>query len=183
MTAQTPALLAYETLSMTSREVADLTGKRHDNVIRDIEAMLAELPDNVRVEAGIYLDSQGKEQPEFTLNKELTYTLVAGYNTALRHAIVKRWLELETEVAQKALDTSRLQRLPPPERQELREACLREVNDDLKTLTNKRGLKAMIAAIDNATNLGATPAQVAAAALAFHNKHALKFLAMQMARE
>lgn len=29
------------------------------------------------------------------LDKELTFTLIAGYSVKLRHLIVKRWLELE----------------------------------------------------------------------------------------
>lgn len=36
-------MLPTAVLTMTSREIADLTGKRHDNVMRDIHAMLAEL--------------------------------------------------------------------------------------------------------------------------------------------
>ena len=178
MTAQTPALLNYETLSMTSREVATLTGKRHDNVLSGISKMFSELPDNVRVEPGIYLDSQNREQPEFTLGKELVYTLVSSYDTSSRHAIVKRWLELETEVAQKALDTDLLLRLPPPETQAVWDAGLRVAQTQMNGLMNTKGKKAMIAAVENAVGLNATPAQVVAASLEFYNKNAAKFLKM-----
>lgn len=35
-------------ISMTSKEIAELTGKRHDNVIRDVRKMLDEIyPDGV----------------------------------------------------------------------------------------------------------------------------------------
>ena len=35
--------LIPENLTMTSLEIAELTGKRHDNVMRDIRSMLVEL--------------------------------------------------------------------------------------------------------------------------------------------
>ena len=35
-------------LTMTSREIADLTGKRHDNVIRDIDKLVASLSSDLR---------------------------------------------------------------------------------------------------------------------------------------
>lgn len=36
-------LLTTKALTMTSREIAELTGKRHDNVMRDIRTMLDDL--------------------------------------------------------------------------------------------------------------------------------------------
>lgn len=76
-----------------------MTGKRHDHVIRDIRAMLDALKDapdlgNVKEEK----DARGYTVA-FHLNKDLTLTLVAGYNVKLRLAIIKRWQELESTVA------------------------------------------------------------------------------------
>jgi phage regulator Rha-like protein len=34
-----------QALTMTSREIAELTGKRHDNVLRDIKNMITQLYD------------------------------------------------------------------------------------------------------------------------------------------
>lgn len=81
---------------MSSLEIAELTGKRHDNVVRDIRIMLDDLGrgDALKFEA-IYLDAYKREKSCFNLPKDLTFTLVAGYSAPLRHKIVTRWMELE----------------------------------------------------------------------------------------
>ncbi len=87
------------TLTMSSREIAELTGKEHKNVIRDIRAMLADLGDGSdlsHVEEA--KDSRGYTA-EISLPKDLTLTLVAGYNVKLRKRIIDRWLELEARQA------------------------------------------------------------------------------------
>lgn len=83
------------TQTMSSREISELTGKRHPDVKRDIVNMLEQVEEDVSSFAHTYTDSQNRQQTEFKLNKELTLTLVAGYNVKLRLAIVKRWQELE----------------------------------------------------------------------------------------
>lgn len=40
-------------------------------------------------------DAYGRKREVFNLDKELTFTLIAGYNVKLRNTIVKRWQELE----------------------------------------------------------------------------------------
>ena len=45
----------------------------------------------------VYLDEKGEERTELNLNQEMTLTLISGYSVAMRHKIVKRWLELEAE--------------------------------------------------------------------------------------
>ncbi len=79
---------------------AELTGKRHDSVIRDIRNMMEQLGDstdlwNVREDK----DARGYTAC-FHLPKDLTITLVSGYNVKMRYAITKRWMELEAEVEQ-----------------------------------------------------------------------------------
>ena len=83
--------------TMSSREIATLTGKEHFHVKRDILTMLKELNIDSSTIGCIYTDSQNRQQTEFNLNKELTLTLVAGYNVKLRLAIIKRWQELEAQ--------------------------------------------------------------------------------------
>lgn len=82
-------------LTMSSREIAALTGKNHNHVTRDIESMLEELGLDVSSFGRIYLDSRNRKQKEAALPKDLTLTLVSGYNVKLRKRIIDRWIELE----------------------------------------------------------------------------------------
>lgn len=82
-------------LTMSSREIAELTAKQHQHVKRDAEKMLAELGEDASTFGRIYLDAMNREQTEYCLPKDLTLTLVAGYNVKLRKRIIDRWLELE----------------------------------------------------------------------------------------
>lgn len=84
--------------TMSSREIAELTGKRHDNVMRDIRDMLIELygAGGVLKFEGTYLNEQnGQRYPLFDLPKRETLILVSGYNLAMRARIIDRWQELE----------------------------------------------------------------------------------------
>ncbi len=63
--------------------------------MRDVRVMLAELGEDESKFGSIYLDAYNREAKCFNLPKDLTITLVAGYNVRLRHAIVKRWEQLE----------------------------------------------------------------------------------------
>ena len=80
---------------MTSKEIAELTGKEHFNVLRDIKAMLSELNLGQLSFEGSYFSDQNKLMPMFSLPKDLTITLVSGYSVVMRHRIVTRWMELE----------------------------------------------------------------------------------------
>ena len=92
-------------MTMSTKEISDLTGKRHDNVMADARKMLGEIG-SPEISGG-YLDKQDRTQPCLLLNKDETMCLVAGYSTELRFRIVKRWRELEE--AQKPVELSRLE--------------------------------------------------------------------------
>lgn len=82
--------------SMSSREIAELTGKRHDNVLRDIKALIEQGAIGLlNFEESSYRNSQNKEQPEYLLDFDATMTLVTGYNAVLRAKVIRRWRELE----------------------------------------------------------------------------------------
>lgn len=84
------------TVTMSSREIAELTGKQHKNVLRDIGVMLdslekagSDLSQVVR-----YADERGRTS-EVRLDRVLTETLLTGYSIPLRHRVVTRLQELE----------------------------------------------------------------------------------------
>lgn len=81
------------TASMSSREIAELTSKRHGDVMRDIRAMYEQLGESISASA--YFDAQNKERREYTLDKSYSLLLVSGYSVPLRKAIIDRWEELE----------------------------------------------------------------------------------------
>ena len=85
--------------TMSSREIASLTDKRHDNVARDIILMLNSLELDTLNFEGIYFDSMNRQQVEYLLDKNLTITLVAGYNAKIRYLIIQRWQELEAQAS------------------------------------------------------------------------------------
>jgi phage regulator Rha-like protein len=97
--------------TMSSREIAELTGKRHPDVTRDIEKMLNELREDVSKFAHIYLDTMNRQQTEYKLDRELTDTLLTGYSAVARRRVVARWRELEGAAA-----TDPLANLPPEQR-------------------------------------------------------------------
>lgn len=92
------------TLTMSSREIAELTGKEHKNVIRDIRAMLDSLQED-----GSDLSHQFREEKDargytsmFHIDRELTDTLLTGYSIPLRRKVIARWHELEAKQARPA---------------------------------------------------------------------------------
>ncbi|MCM8542401.1 MAG: phage regulatory protein/antirepressor Ant [Lentisphaeraceae bacterium] len=88
-------LLNNSAQMMSTNEISDITGKRHDNVLRDTEQMFCELKiDHLKFE-GTYKSIQGKDVKCYKLDKDLTLCLVTKYDTKTRMAIIKRLNELE----------------------------------------------------------------------------------------
>lgn len=83
--------------TMSSREIAELTGKRHPDVKRDIQAMAKELKVDASVFAHIYLDSMNREQVEYLLDRDHTDCLLTGYSSEMRMKVIRRWRELESK--------------------------------------------------------------------------------------
>ncbi|MCJ8207706.1 Rha family transcriptional regulator [Pseudomonas sp. RGM2987] len=82
---------------MSSREIANVTGKRHDNVKRDIVAMLKDLKVDALSFEDIYLDGRNREQVQYLLDREHTDCLLTGYSAPMRMKVIRRWRELESQ--------------------------------------------------------------------------------------
>ena len=85
-------------LTMTSREIAEVTGSTHDNVLKTIRAL---------VERGVvfgnetpYIHPQNRQTyTEFRLDYRNTMVVVSGYSPELRARIIDRWQYLEQQAA------------------------------------------------------------------------------------
>tara|TARA_R110001599_G_scaffold173340_2_gene365148 strand:- start:4970 stop:5671 length:702 start_codon:yes stop_codon:yes gene_type:complete len=102
-----------EELTMSSREIAELTEKEHSNVKRDISAMILQMnyPELKLKDCPVFDPSELKGHEitigqfrhannlydEFKLSHNYTILLVSGYNVNLRMNIIKRWQELESK--------------------------------------------------------------------------------------
>lgn len=90
-------------LTMTSREIADLTGKQHAHVMRDIRTLMDELATNPELDSCVisttYSGGDGRQYPQYELDKDTCLTLLLGYDSVARMKVVKRWQELEAKQA------------------------------------------------------------------------------------
>lgn len=98
-----------KTITMTTVELAAMTGKRHDHVMRDAdraleaittsrtacEKMAPDLGASIGVTETTYQDKYKRDKRMLILNKQMIFTIITGYDTALRFTVVGRWIELE----------------------------------------------------------------------------------------
>lgn len=90
--------------TMSSREISELTAKRHDHVCRDIDTLNQSyeqmgLP---KVGEGYYThpNTGSQQHRQFLLSKEQTIDLITGYRAEIRIRINRRWQELEASASQ-----------------------------------------------------------------------------------
>lgn len=91
---------AGQPATMSSREIAELTGKRHADVMRDIRSMCTDLQNaDLRFvcKSSTYTGENEQQYPQYELDKETSLTLLLGYDVAARMRVVKRWQELESQ--------------------------------------------------------------------------------------
>ena len=91
-------LEANNVLTMSSLEIAELTGKRHDNVMADIVKMFKDLGDEwglLNFQDTYTHPQNGQKYKCYSLPKRETLILVSGYSVAMRARIIDRWQELE----------------------------------------------------------------------------------------
>lgn len=81
--------------TMSSLQIAEVTGKRHDAVLRDIRNLLEQGVGRHNFVESSYLNSQNKMQPCYSMTIKGCLILASGYNALLREKIINRWEELE----------------------------------------------------------------------------------------
>lgn len=82
---------------MSSLEIAQLIGKQHAHVMRDIRSILEQGVAESNFGLGSYSDANGQNRPCYNLTKKGCLILASGYDAKLREKIIDRWEELETK--------------------------------------------------------------------------------------
>ena len=88
-------VLAGHKETMTSLEIAEVTGKEHKNVMRDIRNILEQGVNQLNFELVEYPDKKGELRPCYNITKKGCLILASGYDALLREKIINRWEELE----------------------------------------------------------------------------------------
>ena len=100
-TTNAPTILSMVKETMTSLEIAEITGKNHAHVMRDIRNLLAQGVSESNFGLSSYKQSQPnggtKNVPCYKLTKKGCLILASGYDALLREKIINRWEELEME--------------------------------------------------------------------------------------
>lgn len=88
--------------TMSSREIADLTGSTHDNVLKTVRGLIDKgvISRNDTPYIPYTHPQNGQVYFEFLLPYRDTMVVVSGYSVELRAKIIDRWQELEQQVAQ-----------------------------------------------------------------------------------
>jgi len=91
-------ILAGSPQTMTTKEIAELTGKRHDNVVRDFVTQCEMLGVGILSFEDTYVHPQnGVTYTIYRLPHDEAVCLVSGYDVKARMAVIKRWQELESK--------------------------------------------------------------------------------------
>ena len=88
--------------TMTSLEIAEVTGKQHAHIMRDIRKLLEQGVSESNFGLTSYRQAQpnggSKDVPMYQLTKKGCLILASGYDALLREKIINRWEELENQV-------------------------------------------------------------------------------------
>ena len=87
--------------TMSSMQIAEITGKQHQHVLRDIDSLLNQGLDASNFGLTSYLDNCNRNQRMYNLTKKGCLILASGYDALLREKIINRWEELELKERQR----------------------------------------------------------------------------------
>jgi len=81
---------AHNDKGMTSLEIAEVTGKNHKEVLRDIRNLLTQGAAERNFAPGEYKDKNNQSRPMFNLTPKGCLILASGYNVILREKIIDK---------------------------------------------------------------------------------------------
>ena len=87
---------AEKQATMSSLEIAKLTGKEHKHVLSDIRRVLSEVEIPTDGFTAMYKATNNQEYECFNLPRRECDLIIAGYSAKYRLAIIDRWQELES---------------------------------------------------------------------------------------
>lgn len=95
--------LQNEQALTTSLKIAEHFEKRHDHILRNIEAQYGDLPEfGEMFHKGTYLDSYGRQQIMYTMNRDGFFMLVTGFSgkkaRAIKLAFIKAFNAMEQKI-------------------------------------------------------------------------------------
>lgn len=85
--------------TITSREIAELTGKKHAHLMRDIRKMEKAWFEVTESKFGLseYTDPTGRKLPQYELTKTESFFVATKFNDVPRAKLVLRWEQLELQ--------------------------------------------------------------------------------------
>ena len=125
--------------TMTSLEIAEITGKDHAHVLRDIRNMEPAWEKISQAKFGLtsYKDAQGKDRPCYELTKTECLYIATKFNDEARAKLVLRWESLETGKATPAYQ------MPKTYAEALRELAGKVEENERLALENKQQKEAL----------------------------------------
>lgn len=100
-------------VKMTSRELAELTGKNHADVLRDVRDEIEKLGEkglSIFAESS-YINSQNKKQPMFEFSKKGAMQIALRYSAEIRFKVIEKLEELENKNKTPALPQNYIEAL------------------------------------------------------------------------
>lgn len=99
-------IIKPQAMGMTSLEIAEVTGKQHQHILRDIDGLLQQGVDASNFGLTSYTDSCNRQQRCYHLTPKGCLILASGYDALLREKIINRLEAVETGMAQPLYQTT-----------------------------------------------------------------------------
>ncbi|CAK8744468.1 hypothetical protein SODG_007581 [Sodalis praecaptivus] len=94
-------LVSEHILTMSSRQISNLAGKKHSHILRDIESMIVDLGEDPEESVHFWAHPQdGQQYREYLLDREHTECLLIKYSVVPRMRVIKSWHEFEERASQ-----------------------------------------------------------------------------------